>query len=279
MAPKLDYKRKLIDMRKYLIIYFFLLLVPFIGFSKKKEEINLSNISGEAVGTENESLKQVRTRAVNAAKVNALKEAGIQENITTYTDYFQSETKQEYEELFASSIFTNIQGAVTDVEIIKTDKSFTSDNLLQVKVFINCTVIKYKTQTDLSFDFKVEGIKPNYDNDDLLTFRFSPYNDGFLKIFIFTRNESYQLYPNNYENSKSLKKGNNYIFPLEEINYRLETDKRSQMHRIVFVFSKKDIPYTKKVDYKQIFDWIFRIPPDIRKVKSFSFTVFNESVS
>ena len=266
-------------MRKYLFFYFFLILIPFISFSKKKEQINLTNIPGEAVGTENESLKQVRTRAVNAAKVNALKKAGIKENINTYTDYFQSETKEEYEELFASSVFTNINGAVTGVEIVKTDKSFTSDNLLQVKVLINCTVIKYKTENDLSFDFEVEGIKPNYNHDDLLSFKLKPHSDGFLKVFIFTKNEAYQLYPNNYENSISFNEDKRYTFPLEEINYRLETNKRSQMHRAVFVFLKKDITYTKKVDYKKIFDWIFRIPPDIREVKSFSFTVFNESVN
>jgi hypothetical protein len=266
-------------MRKYLFFCFILLLVPIIGFTKKKEEIKLTNIPGEAVGTENESLKQVRARAVNAAKVNALKEAGIQENINTYTDYFQSETKEEYEELFASSIFTNIQGAVTDVERVKTNKSFTSDNLLQVKVLINCTVIKYNTENDLSFDFEVKGVKPNYNHNDLLTFQFKPYSDGFLKVFIFTKNESYQLYPNNYENSISFLEEKKYKFPLEEINYRLETTKRSQMHRVVFVFLKKDIPYTHEVDYKKIFDWMFRIPPDIRKVKTFSFTVFNESVN
>jgi hypothetical protein len=254
-------------------------LLPFLGFTnKKKKEIHLTNITGEAIGTENESLKQVRTRAVNAAKVNALKESGIQEDINTYTDYFQSETKEDYEELFASSIFTNINGAVTDVKILKTDKSFTSDNLLQVKVFINCTVIKYSTKNDMSFSFEVQGIKPNYNHNDLFTFKLKPHSDGFLKAFIFTKNESYQLYPNNYESSQIFNSNKSYEFPLEEINYRLETNRRSQMHRVVFVYLKKDIPYTEKVDYKEIFDWIFRIPPDLRKVKSFSFTVFNESV-
>jgi len=257
----------------------FILLIPLNAFSQDKtKEIELHSIPGEAIGTENESLKEVRAKAVNQAKVNALKEAGIQENISTYTDYFQSETDEEYEELFASSVFTNVQGAVKNVQIVDTEKKFTADNTLKVQVRINCTVIKYLTEDDLSFDFEVNGIKSNYNHNDLLKFEFIPHQNGYLRAFIFTKEESYQLYPNDYEESRLFQKDTRYQFPLAEINYRLESQKRSDMHRAVFVFMKKDIPYLEEVKYEEIFDWIFSIPPDVRKVKSFSFTLFNDEV-
>ena len=162
-----------------------------------------------------------------------------------------------------------------DVEILGSNKSFTSDNMLRVEVVINCTVIKYLSEADLSFDFEITGIRPNYNTDDLLTFQFTPYKEGYLRAFIFTKSESYQLYPNEYETSRLFQDKMEYAFPLEEINYRLETTKRSEIHRIVFVFIKEDIPFLNKVEYEEIFNWIFSLPPDIRKVKSFSFTVFN----
>lgn len=39
----------------------------------------------------------------------------------------------------------------------------------------------------------------------------------------------------------------------------------------------KEIPYTGEIEYKQIIDWIFSIPPDMRIIKSFSFSVVQEN--
>jgi hypothetical protein len=260
-------------------VAFLLLFVQPLIAKKKVEKIKIDRVEGVAVGGETESVLEVKQRAINEAKINALKEAGISENIKTYTDYFQSETDEQYEELFASNIFTNIQGAVKEIEILDVKNEFTTEGSLRVKVVISCVVLKYLTNEDLTFDFWVEGVKPNYNHNDRLEFAFKPASDGYLKSFIFTKDEAYQLFPNDYENSRLFEKNQQYEFPLEPINYILETSHRSQMHRIVFVFLKEDIPYTRKVEYDQIFDWIFSIPPDVREVKSYSFTVFNESGS
>lgn len=256
------------------------------AFSQNKvKKIKLKGVSGEAIG---ESIQEVKRRAVNEAKVNALKEAGIKENIKTYTDYFQSETDEQYEELFASNIFTNIQGAVKNIELIDTKRSFTDEGMLKMKVTINCVVLKYLTKNDLTFDYWVKGIEPNYNDGGKLQFSFKPASNGFLKVFMFTKQEAYQLYPNEYEPSREFKKNRNYEFPLKkdedytpvrEVDYILNTPKRSEMHRIIFVFMKEEIPYTGAVNYEEIFAWIFSIPPDIREVKSFSFTVFNKAAS
>ena len=45
---------------------------------------------------------------------------------------------------------------------------------------------------------------------------------------------------------------------------------------MVMVFMKEDVPYTKEVEYKEIIDWIFSIPPDMRSIKSFGFSVVQE---
>ncbi len=276
--------------KKILLIALLVFIGLPVSFSAKKkvEKIELENITGSATGGETESLQQVKQRAINNAKINALKQAGIKENINTYTDYFQSETDEEYEELFASNIFTNVQGAVKNVEVTDSKRSFTEDGMLQIEVKINCVVLKYLTREDMTFDYWIEGIKPNYDHDERLAFSFKPSADGYLKIFMFTNEEAYQLYPNDYEPSRAFLKNREYEFPtraddnyspVREVNYILESEKKSEMHRIVFVFMKADIPYTRKVDYHLIFDWIFSIPPDMREVKTYSFTVFNQEAA
>ena len=60
------------------------------------------------------------------------------------------------------------------------------------------------------------------------------------------------------------------------MDYTLVSNKKSEIHRMVMVFMKEDIPYTNDVEYKKIIDWIFSIPPDMRVIKSFGFSVVNE---
>ncbi len=256
----------------------FLVISVFISIGavsqEKIEEIPVNKSSGTAIG---KSLPNVISQAINEAKINALKKAGIKENINSYTDFYQSETDDEYSELFSSDIFSNIRGAVKEVEVVDTLRSFTKDGLIKVTAIINCTVLKYNTSRDLSFDFYVEGIKQFYNHNESLQFKIEPAHNGYLKAFLFTRNEAYQLFPNDYEKSLLFEKGQTYDFPMQEIDYILETPKKSEIHRIVFVYLKEDVPFFGPVKYEEIFDWIFSIPPDQRKVKSNTFTVVNES--
>jgi hypothetical protein len=263
-------------MKKILLYLVFSCLFVNVFSQKKVEEIKIEGAEGTAIG---KSLPGVIKQARDKAKVDALKKAGITENINTYTDFYQSETDDEYSELFSSDIFSNIRGAVKDVEIVDTLRSFTKEGFIKVTAVINCTVLKYSTSNDLSFNFKVSGIKQFYNNNAHLKFSIMPSKPGYLKAFLFTKNEAYQLFPNNWEKSILFRKDSTYKFPLEELDYILETTKNSEIHRIVFVYLKKEIPFYGSVKYEEIFDWIFSIPPDQRKVKSNTFTVVNEKVN
>jgi hypothetical protein len=46
---------------------------------------------------------------------------------------------------------------------------------------------------------------------------------------------------------------------------------------MIMTFTKEEIPYTGDIEYKQIIDWLFSIPPDMRVIKSFGFNVVNEN--
>jgi hypothetical protein len=259
-----------------LTVFCFVLLVHGSVYAQRKaKKTALENIHAMVIGSESETLAAIRQRAVNEAKIKALKEAGISESVNAYTDYFQSETKAEYEELFASDIFTNINGAVKDVEVIREKKSFTNNGFPKVDVWINCTVLKYKSERDLTFEFEVDGIKTYYTHADLLTYRIKPYKAGFLRSFVFTGNEAYQIFPNDYEGSFRLTADKIHKFP-QKVDLTLETEKEKELHRAIFVFLKEDIPYTGAVSYKEILDWIFSIPPDQRNIKTRSFAVIRE---
>ncbi len=262
---------------KRIIPLLILTLIVFSTYSQKKvKEIKIKEIEGIAIGGDMESIDQVIQRAIDEAKVEALKQAGVSENIASFSDFFQSEDDEKYEELFTSDILSDIRGAVKNVEILDTKKSFNESERLKVEVLINCTVVKYLTEKDVGFDVWIDGVGMFYPNNTGLKFLLKPSKDAYVKIFIFSETESFQLFPGKYESSYLLKANQQHHFPSETMDYTLYSDKKSEIHRMVMVFMKEDIPYTNDVEYKKIIDWIFSIPPDMRIIKSFGFSVVNE---
>ncbi len=252
------------------------ILVSNVNAQKKVKEIKITEAQGVAIGADNESIAQVTQRAINEAKTASLKQAGIEENIASFTDYFQIEEDGQYEDLFTSDFLSDIRGSVKDVEIIDTKKSFDDFGHLKVKVVINCTVVKYLTKKDIGFDVWIDGVGMFYPNETGLIFKVKPSKNAYVKMFIFGESEAFQLFPNSEESSFLLMANKQYVFPSETAVYELYTDKKSEIHRMVMVFMKEDIPYTNDVEYKKIIDWIFSIPPDMRVIKSFGFSVVNE---
>jgi hypothetical protein len=256
------------------ILFFF--LNNSLNAQEKINEIVLTKVVGVAIGNNNESIDEIIQRAVSEAKIEALKQAGVEENISSFTDYFKTENNDTYEELFTSDVLSDIRGAVKAVEILETKKTFDEFGKLNIEVSINCTVVKYNTNKDLSFDVWIEGIGKYYQNESKLIFKVKSSKEAYVNIFIFNDEEAYKLFPNELENFFLLEKNKQYIFPTYKADYILETNKKSIVHRVILVFTKDEIPYAGKIEYKQIIDWIFSIPPDIRVIKSFGFNVVNE---
>ncbi len=259
-----------------LIIVLAILTITAQGqFKNKTKEIKLTNISATATGSATQTPAQVKQMAIDKAKIEALKQAGIEENINSYSDYFRSENENKMSELFVSDILSDIRGSVKDVAEVSSQMSFTNEGNIKVDVTINCTVVKYDVTRDLTFDIKVDGINMMYKEGDLFTFKITPYGDGYLRVFMFAT-EAFVLFPNSYEKSFQMKANETYEFP-QKVTLTLDAGgKKRETNRLVMVYLKQDIPYTGETDYKQITDWIMTIPPDERVIKSFGMDVVKQ---
>ncbi len=280
---------------KYLFIVIGLVFISFQNiFADKGEKIKMENIRGEAIGTEDETLKQIKEKAINNAKLEALRKAGISENINSYSNMFKYENTNKYEEMFTADIFSSINGEVILDQIVNEQKSITNEGLQKVTVLINCTVIKYETNSDLSFSAEINGIEKFYKHESGLVYKVKPSKNCYLRAFLISNiSESNMLFPSVHEIDKMLEKDKEYTFPDQNLfqNYTLTTDKgNEEAYRLILVFVKDDIrfldvtkPKTKEdkegmlllpeVTYKTVASWIFKIPPDQRLVQTFSFTV------
>lgn len=254
--------------------YFLCFLVLFAGsnlFAQKS--VALSGIKGTAYITGDVSPNQAKAQALNDAKINALKAAGIGEHINSYQLLFTSQQINDYSQFFSSDIQSEIQGAVQSFEI-KSEKNYCKSEFeIVCEVNIDASVIKYETKPDVTFDANIEGVKGTYNNDDKLTFNVKTTQPSYLTIFNITDKEAFMLYPNAYEKQAQCKPLEVCNYPIAKIDYTLHTDlKQQETNRLIFVFTKTQIPFIKMdkdqtTTQENIFTWIYSIMPDQRKVE------------
>ena len=238
-----------------------------------QKQVKVSGIKGTAFISGDVSPNQAKLIALNDAKINALKAAGIGENIKSYQLLFSSQEKNEFSQFFSSDIQSEIQGAVSSYEITNQATVKNSDEILNIEITIDASVIKYQTKPDNTFDAYIEGLKAVYNNHDKLTFTVKTTQDCYLTIFNITDVDATLMYPNSYEKQNSFNSIKVYHFPLGQVDYALETDlKEIESNRLIFVFTKTAVPFIK-MDKDQvttneaIFNWIYSIMPDQRKVE------------
>lgn len=258
-----------------ILIFLLAITLTAIDAKDKTELIKVKGVVGEAYGTFDVSINSLIQKAVNDAKVKALQKGGLKENISVFNDMFQGDDG-DIEEYFVSGVVTNVNGNITDVVVTDTTTKI-KDQLQIVKVKVDATIIKYKTERDLGFKMEVEGMKNFYLNGEELKFDVKPSRDSYLSVFVVAgTDESYVLFPNDYEKSYLVNSGSAARFPSETMEYILETTKTMESHRLIVVATKKEIPYVKKVNYKNILEWIFTIPPDERTMSTHNFKVINK---
>lgn len=263
----------------YLFCFFILITASNLSAQKISQ---VSGINGTAYIAGDVSPNQARVQALNDAKINALKAAGIGEHINSYQLLFTSQQKNDYSQFFSSDIQSEIQGAVQSYQI-KSEKIYCNpdshrDEII-CEITVDASVIKYDTKRDITFDANIEGVKGAYNNDDKLTFSVKTTQACYLTIFNITDKEASVLYPNFYEKQTLLNTSELYKFPIAKIDYTLHTElKQQETNRLIFVFTKTAIPFIKMdkdqvTTHENIFSWIYSIMPDQRKVEYLTLTI------
>ncbi len=260
---------------KYCLLFF--LVCGLNLFSQKT--IQVKNIKGSAIISGDVSPNLAKTQALNDAKINALKAAGIEEKINSYQLLFTSSVKNDYSQFFSSDIQSEMQGAVKSYSVLNEKINCKNENEITCDVLIDAVVIKYETKPDITFESNVEGIKGVYNNGENLAFTIKATKNCFLTIFNITDMQANLLFPNAYEKINGLKENETIKFPIGDITYGLGNDtKKQETNRLIFVFTKTLIPFIKMdkeqvSSYENIFGWIYSIPPDQRKIEYFNLTI------
>lgn len=279
-------------MFRYFILFSLLFINSSDFFSQKIEKIK--GATGEYILPLKSDItsKEAFEKALNEAKLDALRKAGVVENISSSDILSTKQEGADFKQVFNSISAVEINGAVLNDSLVNETTKIDQFGNTVYRITLNVDVIKYETKTDPTFDFLVEGIKEYYENNEILSFAFLPYSKGYLKIFNINEIENFIVYPFSDKDNPALNDIPDYLFesnkkikfPINKLigkpetkeeGYIVSTEQSKERNSLIFVFTKENIPFKSTPNYKNIISWIYKINPDKRKIQYFEFTILN----
>jgi hypothetical protein len=232
------------------------------------------------------TLEEVKNKAIDEAKKNAMVQAGISENVQVSEFLYTFEDDEKFKEIFQSFVSTETGAEIMVEEVKELKRDINEFGNILIEVEISAIIFEHKEKKDPAFVIKVDGIKEYYLEDDPLDFSLTPSKDGYLKIFNVTEEKAFIMYPYNdpaygYLNDdpeRIFKKSEKVHFP---INQNMEgyyfgidnEEKDKEYNLLIFVFTKENIPFMDDVKVNNIMKWIYKIPLEERVVAQYGIVV------
>jgi hypothetical protein len=232
------------------------------------------------------TLEEVKNKAIEEAKRNAMVKAGIAENVSVTDFLYTFEDNEKFKEIFQSFVSTETGAEIIVEEVRETKRDINEFGNIFIEVEIDAIIFKHKNEADRTFVFKVEGIRDFYYENDPLNFSFKPSANGYLKIFNVTDKTAFVLYPYmdannsmlNDDKSKRFMADIKVDFPLNKNmdGYYFGIDSpgnNKEYNLLIFVYTKSNIPFMETANVNSIMKWIYEIPLNERAVEQYGIVV------
>ncbi len=231
-----------------------------LPFSIKAQNITkVKKVKGSCVIV-NRTPEQAKIKAIANAKEEALRLAGVSENISSVSNLQTYSYNDSIVESFNTYSNVLINGEIISWEIVSEQKYLDQFNNFVYEVNIDASVIKSKEKSDPSFTAKIKGYKNTYHSGDSLTFQVHISKNAYLNIFLIENELVTNIYPNSYEPYKLFK--NNSIIPFptnSEIQYTLTCDKKIQQENILLLLLSKNKITPTSNTHTELLNWIYSL--------------------
>lgn len=264
------------------LLLFISAFIPFNLFSQKEIKVTArGNYEARDL-----TLEEVRNKAIDEAKKNAMVKAGISENVKVSDFLYTFEDDEKFKEIFQSFVSTETGAEIMVEEVKEINRDINEFGNILIEVEISAIVFKHEEKRDPALIIKVEGIKELYLEDEPLDFSLMPSKDGYLKIFNVTDETAFILYP--YDDpaysylkddpERIFKKNEKVHFPVNQNmdGYYFSIDnesKEKEYNLLIFVFTKEFIPFMEDFKVNNIMKWIYQIPLEDRVVEQYGIVV------
>jgi len=254
----------------WLVIYCLLVTSPVTAQQKKK----LENIKGQWVVSNDITPMQARENAINQAKVEALRLAGVPEFISESNLMYRSEKQMQLKELFESLTTVDVSGEISEFAITKEEKKVNEFGNILYEVWINATVSIHKTAKDSGFNLEVKGVRESYSSPDKLTFEIKPWKEGYLTVFILSEKETGQIFPNRLERQEKLEAQKSYKFPKSNaLDYEVSSNGSVEINYLLLLYTKREIPFVASETPENILRFIAGIDPAEKCLRTYSLLI------
>lgn len=255
-------------------VYTFLILLSVSLIANGQKIEKLENVKGEWVISNDITPVQARENAINQAKVEALRKAGVPEHIASSDIFYQAENKMQLKEIFESLTTVDIVGEIAEFSIVKEEKKINEVGAWIYEVWINATVSIHKNDKDPGFNIDITGVRESYLSPDKLTFEIKPWKDGFLTVFILSEKESGLLFPNSLERQEKLEGGKTFKFPKSKaLDYEVTSENSVEVNHLLLLYTKQEIPFTSDQTQENILRFIAKINPSEKCLKTYSLLI------
>ena len=263
-------------MTKHLYTFLLFLTLLFVGQGKlfaQRERTKEVTVTGSYVTNENESLANGYSKALFDAKENALRAAGVYEDIFSTSIMEIGGSGENFRKINSEIARIELEGRVLVKE--KIDQSMQSKNgLFKYIVTILAEVKVEESENDLKFDFTTDGLHNTYFEGENMTFTITPTADCYFRIFYFDPSANVQLYPTEHYKDIRFKANEPISFPLphdlkflydrfsKAQEYTMElTDKSNDIEQgvLLIVALKDNYLFSDEVNYENVLHWLFRI--------------------
>ena len=254
----------------FLIVFYFSIAITLFAQEKKK----LENVKGEWVVSNDITLVQAREKAIQEAKLEALRLAGVPEAITASTIFYRTDIKHESKEFFETLTTIDTRGEILEYSISKEEKKLNATSDLVYTVWIDAVVVTHKSTKDPGFNFDVKGVREVYSSPDQLSFEITPWKEGYLTVFILDEKESTQLFPNYAETQEKLVAKKQYLFPrTKALEYEVSAENAVEVNYLLLLFTKHHIPFTGEQTTDNILRFIAGIDPVEKSLHNFTLLI------
>ncbi|MBS4028111.1 MAG: DUF4384 domain-containing protein [Ignavibacteriales bacterium] len=250
-----------------------------ISFSQKEREPQWIKATGSAEGTET---KQIRSDAINDARANALKQAGI--DIRASDVLVKTETNQQLTDFYSKFAETSTKGIILEERNLKVGEAkrvAENSDVYKIEVELEALVATQFGEHDAGFAVTMESNRETYQEDESVELTITSTRDGYVTLFYVHNDSLNVLFPNSIDKNNFIRANDSLKFPQSnsyQLTLETEKGKKSSFEEFIAVVTKGEIPFqnisemkiekgnlkTKETMLTNYANWLYEIPVETR---------------
>lgn len=235
---------KFIKTSEGLIFLLFLLLCTQSVFSQQQLSGKWYLVTGTATGKD---MEKIRAEALNRARKNAMEEAGIEINTSSFS--LKSESNEKLLDFFHEFTESNARGLILNERNIHFDPPQPLDStytFYRVTAHADLLIGLTRGKTDPTFDVKLATDRETYLAYEPVTLHVKTTESGYLTILDVHQDSINVLFPNAINRDNHIDANTDFVFPSGQtysLEFKTDNGATSSVDLIVAIVTKEDVPF------------------------------------